>query len=99
MKIKLGKKCFVEVHDGYNYTLKQNRVVTGESTRGRKAKEENIGNIVESTVGYHNSLEHAVNQAILLELSDEESSKRAREIIADINQCLKNASVLDKKIK
>jgi hypothetical protein len=98
-KIKVSKELFIEIEDGYNFVLKQKKVITGESGRGRKAKEENIGKMREVTLGYFPNLQSAVQSIVRQSLTDLDSKRMEdiKECLQIIESCMKEAAKFDSK--
>jgi hypothetical protein len=86
VRIDLSESCFVEMEDGYNYVLKQRHTVTGDGPRAAKA--ENVGKVVERTVGYFNSIEHATEKVVLLELAGPGDLDAVKAVIRGIHKTL-----------
>lgn len=97
MRFELGRACFVDVEDGYNYTLKIRHTVTGDGPR--EAKAENVGKVVERTIGYHNSLESAVTSAIRQDLCSESEAKEARAIIVGMKKTVDAAREVTRDLR
>lgn len=97
MRIKLGKKCYVKVIDGYNYTLIEKTIVGDKKTKkGKQPLKENIGNEIEQTIGYYNSLESAVKDAIKHELCSTKKLEKAYTLIDKMQETIYTASLFDK---
>lgn len=98
-KIKVSKDLFIEIEDSYNFVLKQNKIITGENNRGRKAKEENIGKTREITLGYFPNLQSCVQSIVRQSLTDLDSKKMkdVKECLLIIERCLKEAAKFDSK--
>lgn len=98
-KIEITKDLFIEIEDGYNFVLKKTRIVTGENTRGKKAKPENIGKEKEITLGYFPNLKSAVNSIVKQSLVDLDSDNMGKivEMVKSIERTIKYASNFDSK--
>ena len=99
MQIELGHGFFIDVEDGYNYTLKQRVTVTGENARGKKPKEENIGQEREKQHGYFTSIESALKKAVTLGLTECDEMKEAKRLIRDFNEAINSANKLTISIR
>jgi len=99
MQIELGHSFFIDVEDGYNYTLKQRVIVTGENARGKKPKAESIGEEREKACGFYNSIEGAISKAIMLGLTDCNELSEARQLIKDYKKAIESAMELTQKLR
>ena len=63
---------FIIESDSHNFTIYRKVVVTGESTRGRKAKDENIGKERLDVVGHYYDLPAACSGLLRERLNDAE---------------------------
>jgi hypothetical protein len=99
--INLGPLYFVEIEDGYNYTLKKRCTVTGNNARGKKPKAENIGNEIEKTLGFFASLEQLMQRATFYGLCDTNSDdmKDIMKVIREFKEVAKYAAEFDSKFR
>ena len=79
--INITKDLFIEIEDGYNFVLKKKRIITGENTRGKKAKAENIGKEKEVVLGYFPNLKSAVQSIVKQSLVDLDSNNMKEIVI------------------
>ncbi|HEC72601.1 MAG: hypothetical protein ACTSW7_00585 [Candidatus Thorarchaeota archaeon] len=100
-KIEITKKLFIEIEDGYNFVLKRKKIITGKSTRGRKAKAENIGKEREITLGHFPNLKSTIQSVVKQSLVDLDSDnmKEIAGMIKSIERTIEHAANFDSKIK
>jgi hypothetical protein len=91
MRIEITKDLLLE-YDGTCYTVSKRGVVTGESTRGRKAKPENIGKITENVLGYYPTLAQALTRVRDMSLTGTETIDALMARLAASDQAIRETA-------
>ncbi len=89
MRLQLEPEWAIEC-DATSCQLIRVVTITGEHTRGRQAKAENIGKTRDDGYGFYGRLDHALQAYLLKSTAALPAVFNAQQVIAHMNQCMAN---------